>query len=288
MLRRLKMRLDRTVRRRVFAKDIDTFVPAFNRFNPRFFHYPIWLDYEAEDGLIKVVADGADMFIGRPRRTAFYRKGIEQRLTQVAAEYFLDRVPIRRGDLVIDVGANIGELSKIVAASGARTISIEPEPVEVAALRRNLAGHDSVIVPQAVWKEETDLTFFSKNDTGDSSLIEMNGFESLRTIRATTLDTIYREHGRGQQVRLLKLEAEGAEPEILEGASEMLAYVDYVSADLGPERGVRCENTVAPVAAFLMDNGFRPIAFGHARGVMLFERVADQVAAKRARRLREA
>jgi hypothetical protein len=52
----------------------------------------------------------------------------------------------------------------------------------------------------------------------------------------------------------------------------MLARVEFISADLGPERGVRCENTVAPVSAHLMDRGFRPIAFGHERGVMLFER----------------
>jgi len=274
MLRHLKDRLDRRVRRRVFAKEMDAFVPAFTRLNHRFFHYPITIDPEIEDGLMRVRSDGDVIFVGRPRRVEFYSRGIARRLAGVAAEYFLEQVPIGRGDLVIDVGANIGEVSRIATALGARTISIEPEPVEVKALRRNLAGSDSIIVDSPLWREEKELTFFSKNDTGDSSLIEMASFEGRRTVRATTLDKVYREHGRGQRVRLLKLEAEGAEPEIIEGGGAMLEKVDFVTADLGPERGVRKENTLVPVCERLLDSGFRPIAFGHKRGVMLFKNVA--------------
>ena len=55
------------------------------------------------------------------------------------------------------------------------------------------------------------------------------------------------------KIKLLKLEAEGAEPEILEGLGEKLNLVEYISADLGYERGVHCESTLVPVTNYLLE-----------------------------------
>jgi len=71
-------------------------------------------------------------------------------------------------------------------------------------------------------------------------------------------------------IKLLKLEAEGAEPEILQGAKQTLPHVMYVAADLGPERGIKNDNTVIPVMGILAGYGFVPIKFSFERGVMLF------------------
>jgi len=58
---------------------------------------------------------------------------------------------------------------------------------------------------------------------------------------------------------LLKLEAEGGEPEVLMGCIEILQNIDYISADLGFERGVSEENTFPEVINFLLYNGFNVV-----------------------------
>lgn len=52
------------------------------------------------------------------------------------------------------------------------------------------------------------------------------------------------------------MEAEGFEPEILEGARHVLNKVDYASFDGGPERGVTQEKTFSTVANLLCAEGF--------------------------------
>lgn len=55
---------------------------------------------------------------------------------------------------------------------------------------------------------------------------------------------------------MLKLEAEGAEPEVLYGASTVLSNIHYISADVGPERGKFEESTQYEVVEFLSKNNF--------------------------------
>ena len=70
---------------------------------------------------------------------------------------------------------------------------------------------------------------------------------------------------------MLKLEAEGAEPEVLEGAISVLNSIDYVSADVGPERGIHEQETRDTVVNFLEAHGFELIkeSKGHRKIVLL-------------------
>lgn len=60
-----------------------------------------------------------------------------------------------------------------------------------------------------------------------------------------------------RRIRFLKVEAEGAELEVLEGAGDMLRSIDWIAADLGFERGLEQRATAPEVIPFLLDNGFR-------------------------------
>ncbi|MAS09656.1 FkbM family methyltransferase [Salinisphaera sp.] len=271
----LKRTMRRRLRESVFRKSAVDFVPAFERYNGWLFGYSLSVSLHEDCQTICVSDERDTIFVGRPPRVWLYRKGIEKRLQALARQYFLPDIDTFSGALVIDVGANVGELSRYVSDRGARVISIEPEPLEGRALALNLAGRDSIVINQALWSEPATLDFFCKNDSGDSSLIEMANASETRSVQATTLDDVYREYGNDQRVKLLKLEAEGAEPEILDGARQMLSHVDYVSADVGPERGADAQNTFIPVYERLHAAGFRPIAFGHKRCVTLFKRLDD-------------
>ena len=70
---------------------------------------------------------------------------------------------------------------------------------------------------------------------------------------------------------MLKLEAEGAEPEILEGIGDKLRLIEYISADLGFERGANCESTLVPVTNMLLRNNFSLVEVGYSRVVALFK-----------------
>ena len=56
-----------------------------------------------------------------------------------------------------------------------------------------------------------------------------------------------------KEIKLLKLEAEGAEPEILQGATEFYQS-EICSADVGAERGLKYETTILETIKFLENN----------------------------------
>ncbi len=69
---------------------------------------------------------------------------------------------------------------------------------------------------------------------------------------------------------VLKVEGEGAEPEILEGATGLLPFIDYVTVDCGPERGRQEAHTFVEVNALLVEAGFRLLQFGIPRTTGLY------------------
>lgn len=183
-------------------------------------------------------------------------------------------MPLSNGDLIIDIGADIGEVSRLLAAAhGVIPIAIEPDLREFAALAKNLDGLNAETWNALLWSKKSQMPFFDGNDSGDSSVFApRQGLESeLR--ESTTLDHLLSQSAhRDKQIRLMKLEAEGAEPEVLLGATETLQRTEFVTADLGPERGASAETTLAPVYEILSGFGFRAIDAHNGRLVVLFQR----------------
>lgn len=59
-----------------------------------------------------------------------------------------------------------------------------------------------------------------------------------------------------EPIALFKVEAEGAEPEVLEGATRIMDQINYVAVDAGPERGIAEAPTLAEVVDFMSENDF--------------------------------
>ena len=75
----------------------------------------------------------------------------EQRnLRQARAHGFLDGILalLRPGDVVIDCGANVGEVSARLVATGATVIAFEPDPYAFEKLSERVAGCDNVTLHQ--------------------------------------------------------------------------------------------------------------------------------------------
>ncbi|MBI5086415.1 MAG: FkbM family methyltransferase, partial [Acidobacteria bacterium] len=76
---------------------------------------------------------------------------------------------VKRGDVVLDCGANIGQYSRVALAAGAsKVIAIEPVPSNIEVLRRNLkdeiASGKVVIVEKGVWDKDGSLEMFIEAD----------------------------------------------------------------------------------------------------------------------------
>ncbi len=215
-------------------------------------------------------AAGDSIFVCRKSRFRLYIHGIRQRIGKLAGDYHLTQIEAGPSGLLIDCGANIGELGVWAREQRLEYVPFEPEPLEAACCDLNNPGTRTR--RYALWSEAANLPFYSMPETADSSLIFSGGTPRTSTVKAVTLDsTIDGSHLR--QVPgavILKVEAEGAEPEVLKGASNTLTHVDYVSVDCGPERGTAKAHTLVEVANFLADCSFKLLQVHPRRTTSLF------------------
>ncbi|MEM9280770.1 MAG: FkbM family methyltransferase [Verrucomicrobiota bacterium] len=223
-----------------------------------------------EGSRVKVKEGQNEIQICERNRVTLYLAGIENRLKELARQYCLEKVKFREGDIFVDCGANIGELGVYLSRleCQVRYIAFEPGSEEKECCEKN--NTDSEVIGKALWKDVRELRFFMKSDTADSSVFEPEGATEEVRVSAVSLDRYFEQESL-DQVRLLKVEAEGAEPEVLEGAEKSLPAIDYVVVDVGPERGISKENTIAPVCNFLFQRGFQLVEATTGRSVFLFE-----------------
>jgi FkbM family methyltransferase len=141
------------------------------------------------------------------------------------AEWNVWRRHLRPGDLFVDVGANVGIYTILAAEHGATVVSIEPHPSFVERLLRNLEVNSiQAEVHQIALDEEPGTVRFdadadARNHIQDSGMME---------VRADTLDRVLGD----RQVRGLKVDVEGAERRVLEGAVDALAHGRIALAQL--------------------------------------------------------
>jgi FkbM family methyltransferase len=194
-------------------------------------------------------------FADQKRGFDIYRFGLKKRLLEVGKSYFVNLVDFRPGDLVIDCGANYGDLFSYLKKQGIDVsyIAFEPGPEEFSVLKKNV--NSGKIFETALSNREGTSRFFLNSSSADSSLIEPVASSGHIDVVVSTLTKVFSDLEL-QGCRLLKLEAEGFEPEILEGARQVINKIDYITFDGGPERGIHQEKTFSDVSNFLFTEGF--------------------------------
>ncbi len=228
--------------------------------------------FHEDTGLFELTQADDKLYVARRSRLFYQFLGLSSRQQRLLRDYMLDDFTFGPDDLVIDCGANIGEVSVALAKLGANVLAYEPHPVEYKALKANADMFPNMeALNLALWKESSEMVFYAKNDTADSSLIDPGDAQRELRVQTISLDEFMKGRPEeGKRIRVIKLEAEGAEPEIIEGMKETLSRVDCLTVDMGPERGSTSENTVAQVCELLWDHGFKLERFNHNRVSGLF------------------
>jgi FkbM family methyltransferase len=197
-------------------------------------------------------------------------RGIESALDVMRDKYEDGDVRIEVGDIVIDVGANIGEFSLTAFRQGASVvIGIEPDDSAFQCLSLNLGSFDSVELHKlGLGDREGVMDFFVASESNDSSFIRPPRHTAIKSVPVKTLDTLVKE-SKLPRIDFLKIEGEGMEPEILSGAAAALERTRKVAVDVSPER-----HGVSPVReckAVLSAHGFQTWM----RGMVLFATKRD-------------
>jgi FkbM family methyltransferase len=141
---------------------------------------------------------------------------------------------LRRGDLVFDVGANVGAKAELFAARGARVVCVEPQPRCVAALRRRFQAQPRVALVEAglaaapgrmalsVCREADTISTFS--DAWKTGRFANFRWDERLEVAVTTLDALIAEHG---VPRYVKIDVEGFELEVLRGLSRAVPLLSF-------------------------------------------------------------
>lgn len=206
------------------------------------------------------------IFKNKSQATHSYSNGLVNRAYQIADSYMLNEINFKPNDTVVDIGANVGDLYLFFKHLNTKIsyIGIEPGENEFFCLNNNIDGS---CINAAVSDKNGVQNFFINEDGADSSLIEPLIYTETREIKTITLDSMNFQ----QKIKLIKIEAEGNEPEILRGAIETLKISEYVSADLGPERGVLQESTYEEFIKLMFKNGFDLKKINPERLIVLFK-----------------
>jgi len=128
---------------------------------------------------------------------------------------------LRESDLFVDVGANIGSYTILASAQvGTQTIAIEPIPQTYKNLLQNIELNNITEKVAALnigaGSSKSTLRFTASFDTGNHVVAE-DSTESV-SVEVDSLDTILDD----KHPSLLKIDVEGFETEVLNGAADVL------------------------------------------------------------------
>ena len=208
----------------------------------------------------QIIYDKHQIFFQSATRISRFLKGFEHAGKRMWDRYKVDKlIGNTEPKTIIDIGSNIGEFSYYANKKYLTKVKIfafDPDPITKQCFENNLAGVDISFNMLALSNKLGEEDFYLKTDSADSSLHKPTG-ESVRIKTSlTTLDHFFHDLTLMQPV-LLKMDAEGHEPEILLGGLSTLKYIKWVSIDAGLER--YGESTSKEVVKILLEQGFSEI-----------------------------
>jgi FkbM family methyltransferase len=196
-----------------------------------------------------------------------YGNGFKKRKEELLSAYLIKNLYFNDKDNIIDIGANNGDFY-LCFEKEIKYYGFEPSPIVFSNLKHNIKNQNLYNLGVSNL-EDKNIEFFLDDEFGDSSILPIYNYTNKITIETTTLDKII--HKIQKKIKLIKVEAEGYEPEILWGLKKYINEVEYITIDCGFERGIERKSTIAECSNYLIQNNFKMIDFGSPRIVALYK-----------------
>ncbi|OPZ74783.1 MAG: 31-O-demethyl-FK506 methyltransferase FkbM [Actinobacteria bacterium ADurb.Bin444] len=183
--------------------------------------------------------------------------------TYEAFEVELFESLIRPGDVVVDLGANIGQhtlcFARAVGPEG-QVFAFEPDPENHALLQRNAAanGYSNIVAEQKAVSDSTGTLrlFQSKTNRGDHRIYDSDDGRPSVEVPVIRLDDYFSNHHR--PISFVKMDIQGAEYAALQGMHDVLQrnpdmrlFIEYWPWGL-KRAGVEAQDLLS----LLLDHGF--------------------------------
>lgn len=136
-----------------------------------------------------------------------------------------DLFRLNKKSLVLDCGANVGHISKLLASSGATVIAFEPDPVAYAALERRCKHKQNIrLIKKGVWDKDATIQLYTHKESsgdeasftvGSSIVAEKINIDTAKGQFIEVMDLVAFMQQQGRKIDLVKLDVEGAEIDIL-------------------------------------------------------------------------
>ncbi len=200
-------------------------------------------------------------------RNPRFRRGL---LTaRVAASTEHSRVPFGDAATVIDVGANGGQfvLFALERFPQATVHAIEPHPGAFARLLGAVGTDPRVrLYPTAVGRESTETTLFLSQEDDSSSLLPVGEIYlatwpetftvGLQPVQVERLDVVVQCETLVPPA-MLKIDVQGTELQVLEGAVGLFEYIDEVFVECSFLELYRTQALADEVIVFMRSHGYR-------------------------------
>lgn len=177
-------------------------------------------------GIVMIIAQGSKMYVDS-RDTGVAPFLLEWGIYE-KYETELFKKLVKKGMIVVDIGANIGYYTLLAAhlvGDEGKVFAFEPDPYNYSLLCRNIEvnGYRNVIpVQKAVFNKSGKMKLFlDKNNLGGHSLSEANVDKGVSTtVETTSLDEYF--ENTNHKIDVVKMDVQGSEMEVLNGMTNTI------------------------------------------------------------------
>lgn len=173
---------------------------------------------------------------------------------------------MRPGDLVFDVGANLGARARIFLELGARVVCVEPQAACLRRLHALFDGNERVTIVETalgacpgeavlhVSEQNPGITTMTDKWMQQGSRFAGETWNKTESVPVTTLDALIKTHG---QPVFCKIDVEGFELQVLKGLSRRIGAVSIEYSREFHDDAVQCMRRLAELG---------PVTFNFSQG----------------------
>ncbi len=210
--------------------------------------------------------------LGNPRYAKVRRNGGDRDLFRLLDKPWLQRQNIRT---VLDVGANEGQFIKAARAlfPAASIFAFEPNPRLTQPLQDLLSAGSANAVFQIACGREPKImplhlaTFSPATSLLSPTSLQVPEFPAVETeqtidVKVERLDHVVEQHGSARKPYLLKIDVQGFELEVLDGAVRILPDVAAIVCEVNTALFYEGQASFEGISAFMRQHNFKLVDIG--------------------------